>query len=112
MRTIEQLREYRREYYKQHKQKCYHQYLDWRDANPEKAAATQQRWRASHPHYYRDYMRNRKLVVEPLIFQFLDNGHSENNDVDGFTSHLRAEGVSEKHIRWLKVDLKKYLEKE
>lgn len=108
MKTPEQLKEYQHEYYIQHKDSIYQSYLKWRSDNPKKASVIQQRWRDAHPHYYRDYMRKRKAVTEPLIFQFLDNGFDD--DIDGFIPHLRNNGIPEKHINWFKTDVKKYLQ--
>ena len=108
MKTPEQAKEYRHEYYVQHKKYHYQKFCDWRRDNPEKAAAIQKRWRDAHPHYYRDYMRKRKAAAEPLIFDFFDNNF--NDDVDGFILHLQQEGIPEKHIRWFKVDVQKHLQ--
>ena len=47
--------------------------------------------------------------MEPLIFQFLDNGFDE--DIDGFVSYLRDEGIEELHIKWFVVDVSKLLNK-
>jgi len=107
MKTTEQLTEYRHEYYTQHKDHHYQQYLKWCKDNPKKAKAIQDRWLAKNPHYQRDHQRKRKVVTEPLIFQFLDNGF--NGDVDGFISYLQSKGVPEQHIKWFTVDVKKHL---
>ena len=107
MKTPEQAKAYRHEYYEQHKDYHYKKFRDWCKDNPERAATIQKRWRDRNPHYYRDYMRKRKAVTEPLIFQFLDNGFSGN--IDGFTTHLRDRGIPEKHIRWFIKDIRKYL---
>ena len=108
MKTPEQLKKYRHEYYEQHKDYHYQKFCEWCKDNPEEIKATQKRWRDKHPHYYRDYMRKRKAATEPLVFEFLDNGFS--GDVNGFITYLRNRGVSEKHINWFKTDVKKHLE--
>ena len=104
----EQAKEYRHEYYVQHKEYHYKKYRDWCIDNPKSAAVIQKRWRDANPHYYRDYMRKRKAAAEPLIFDFFDNNF--NDDVDGFILHLQQEGIPEKHIRWFKVDVQKHLQ--
>ena len=108
MKTPEQLKEYRHDYYIQHKEQQYQNYLNWRNEKPEEAKEIQKRWRATHPHYYRDYMRKREGITEPLIFQFLDNGFGR--DIDSYITYLQNRGVPEKHIRWFKVDVKKHLQ--
>lgn len=108
MKTPEELKEYKAIYYQQHKDHYNKLTVEWRKANPIQAKAITDRWLASRPHYQRDYQQIRKATTEPLIFQFLDNGFSE--DIDGYVTYLRNKGVSEKHIRWFKVDVKKYLE--
>ena len=108
MKTPEQLKEYRHEYYMQHKDIYYQQFRDWCKANPKRVTKIRKRWLAKNPHYQRNYQRNRKATVEPLIFQFLDNGFD--GDVCGFITYLRSKGVSEKHINWFRVDVKKHLE--
>ena len=108
MKTIEQQKKYRHEYYEQHKDYHYQKYRDWCKDNPVQAAAIQKRWRDTNLHYYRDYMRKRKAVTEPLIFTFIDNGFS--GDVEGYIAHLRDSGVSEKHIRWFRKDVEKHLQ--
>ena len=107
MKTPEQQKEYRHEYYEQHKDYHYQKFRAWCKDNPVQAAAIQKRWRDAHPHYYRDYMRKRKAATEPLIFQFVDNGFS--GDVKGYITYLRSRGVSEQHIGWFKTDVKKHL---
>ena len=109
MKTPEELNKYRHEYYIQHKEYHYQKFCEWCRDNPKSWAKIQKRWRDANPHYYRDYMRIRKATVEPLIFQFLDNGFSD--DVDGFVTHLRNMGIPEKHIRWFKIDVQKHLQK-
>ena len=108
MKTEEQQKEYRHEYYMQHKDYHYQKYRDWCKDNPVQAAAIQKRWRDAHPHYYRDYMRQRKAVTEPLVFEFLDNGF--NGNLDGFITYLKGEGIPEQQLNWFKVDVKKHLE--
>lgn len=108
MKTPEQLKEYRHEYYEQHKEHYYQQFRDWCDANPKRVKVIRGKWLAKRPHYQRDYQRIRKATVEPLIFQFLDNGFS--GDVEGYISYLRDRGIPEKHIRWFKVDVQKHLQ--
>ena len=108
MKTREQLKEYRHGYYAEHKDYHHQKYRDWCKNNPVQATAIQKRWRDRNPHYYRDYMRKRKAITEPLIFQFLDNGFD--SDIDGYIFYLRSRGIPEKHIRWFKVDVQKHLE--
>ena len=108
MKTLEELKEYRHGYYIQHKDQHYQYYLKWCSENPVQAAAIRERWDDAHPHYYRNYMRKRKVVTEPLIFQFLDNGFD--GDVEGYVSYLRAKGTPEQHIGWFKTDVQKHLE--
>lgn len=107
MKTSEQLKEYRHEYYEQHKERYYQQFRDWCKANPEKIKTIRDRWQAKHPFYYRDYMRNRRAIVEPLIFEFLDNFFG---DMDGFIIYLRNRDIPEQHVNWFKTDVKKHLE--
>ena len=108
MKTPEELKEYRHGQYIQHKDKHYQYYLKWCSENSVQAAKIQERWRDAHPHYYRDYMRKRKVITEPLIFQFLDNGFD--GDAEGYVSYLRAKSIPEQHIGWFKTDVKKHLE--
>lgn len=108
MKTPEQLKEYKTEYYQQHKDRNLQQYLKWCKDNPKSAKAIQDRWLAKNPHYSRDYQRKRKMATDPLIFQFLDNGFS--GDIEGYVTYLRNRGVPEQHIKWFKVDVKKHLE--
>ena len=107
MKTPEQQKEYQHEYYMQHKEHYYQQFRDWCKANPTQVKLIRDRWLAKHPHYQRDYQRTRKATVEPLIFQFLDNGFSGN--IKGFVTYLRKKGIPEKHIKWFKTDVRKYL---
>ena len=108
MKTPEQLKEYQHKYYMQHKDIYYQQFRDWCKVNPKRVKVIQDKWLAKRPHYQRDYRRKRKATVEPLIFQFLDNGFGR--DMDGYITYLRNRGVPEKHIRWFEVDVKKHLE--
>ena len=108
MKTPEQLKGYKKNYYQQHKDHYNQLTIEWRKDNPTQAKAIADRWLASRPHYQRDYQRVRKATVEPLIFQFLDNGFRR--DIDSYVSYLRNKGVPEKHIRWFIVDVKKHLE--
>lgn len=107
MKTPEQVKEYRHGQYEQHKEYHYQKYREWCKDNPKAAATIQKRWRDANPHYYRDYMRKRKAVTEPLIFEFLDNGFSD--DVEGYIAYLRSRGVPEKCINWFRVDVQKHL---
>lgn len=108
MKTPEQLKKYRHEYYMQHKDHYYQKYLDWCNENPERAKTIQKRWRDAHPYYYRDYMRKRNAVTELLIFEFLDNGFEK--DIDDYIFHLRNRGIPEQHINWFRTDVKKHLQ--
>ena len=108
MKTPEQQKEYNHEYYINHKEHYYQQFRDWCKANPKRITKIRHRWLAKNPHYQRDYQRKRKATVEPLIFQFVDNGFS--GDIDGYVTYLRNRGVPEKHIRWFKKDVQKHLE--
>ena len=107
MKTPEQLKEYKKVYYQQHKDHYNQLVADWRKDNPIRAKAIADCWLAKHPHYQRDYQRKRKAATEPLIFEFLDNGSG--SDIDGYISYLRNRGVTEQHIRWFKVDVRKHL---
>ena len=106
--ATEHLREYKREYYGQHKAYHYQKHLDWCKDNPVQAKAIQDRWRASNPHYQCDYQRKRKAATEPLIFEFLDNGFG--SDIDGYITYLRNRGIPEQHIRWFLKDVEKIIE--
>ena len=108
MKTPKELKAYKVDYYQQHKAHYNELTTAWRKDNPVKAKAITDRWLASRPHYQRDYQRERKATVEPLIFEFLDNGFDGN--VGEYVAYLRDKGVPEKHIRWFKVDVKKHLE--
>lgn len=105
--ATEQLKEYKREYYKQHRDKYNQQYLKWCKDNPKKAKAIRDRWLTNNPHYSRDYLRKRRAVTESLIFRFLDNGIG--SDIDGYISYLRNRGVSERDIGWFRKDVQKYM---
>lgn len=107
-KTPEQLKEYKTEYYKQHKDRYMQLVAEWRKANPIQTKAIADRWLSKHPHYQREYQRKRKAATEPLIFEFLDNDFG--SDIDGYTTYLRNRGVSEQHIKWFKKDVQKYLE--
>lgn len=112
--TIEILNEfkiknYRHQWYLEHKAHCAKQNREWCRNNPKKVSAIQKRWRDKNPNYYKNYMRRRKAATEPLIFQFLDNG--SDGDVGSFVSYLREVGTPEQHIRWFQVDVKKIIEK-
>lgn len=107
MKTPEQLKEYKKLYYQQHKDHYNQLVAEWRKANPIQAKAIADRWHAKRPHYQRDYVRKRKAITEPLIFQFLDNGFG--NNLDAFILYLRSRGVSEKYIKWFKVDCEKMI---
>ena len=109
MKNHEELKEYHHEYYMQHKDHYYQQFRDWCKANPKRVKVIRDKWLAKKPHYQRDYQRIRKAAVEPLIFPFLDNGFG--SDMDGYVLYLRNRDIPEKHIRWFKVDVKKYLER-
>ena len=107
MKTPEQQKQYRHEYYLNHLE--YYQVKNKKYAvdNPEKMEEHAKQFHIRHPHYERDLSRKRKAVTEPLIFQFLDNGFS--SEIGGYVSYLRAKGVLEKHIRWFMVDVQKHL---
>lgn len=107
MKTPGQLKEYKKLYYQQHKDHYNQLVAEWRKANPIQAKAISDRWLAKHPHYQRDYKRKREAAVEPLIFQFMDNGFS--SDIDGFISYLQNKGIPERHIKWFRVDVQKYI---
>ena len=106
--ATEHLAEYKREYYKQHRDRYNKQYLQWCRDNPKQTKAIRDRWLANNPHYARDYERKRKAVTESLIFQFLDNGVGSN--MDGYISYLRNRGVSERDIGWFKKGMGKMIE--
>ena len=111
-KTPEQLKEYKTEYYKQHKGRYMQLVAEWRKANPIQSKAIADRWLAKHPHYQRDYQRKRKAATEPLIFEFLDNGFGtdiQDKSIDGYISYLQNRGIPEQHINWFKVDVQKYL---
>lgn len=107
MKTPEQLKEYKKEYYQLHKDHYNQLVADWCKDNPIRAKAIADRWVAKHPHYHRNYQRERKAATEPLIFQFLDNGFG--NDINGFISYLQNKGIPEKHIKWFRVDVQKHI---
>ena len=106
--ATEHLKEYKREYYLQHKDRYNQQYLKWCTDNPKQAKAIRDRWLANNPHYARDYERKRKATTESLIFEFLDNGFG--SDIDGYITYLRNRGVSERDIGWFKKDMGKMIE--
>jgi len=107
MKTPEELKKYKTDYYRQHKDHCDKLTTEWRKSNPLRAKGISDRWLAKRPHYQRDYRRKRNAAVEPLIFQFLDNGFA--GDVDGYIAYLREQGIPEQHIHWFKVDVQKHL---
>ena len=109
MKTPEELRDYQAEYYKQHRARYNLLSNEWRKANPKQAKFISDRWLATRPHYQRDYQRKRKAIVEPLIFEFLDNGLD--GDVDGFIVYLRDKGVPEQHVKWFLKDVQKHLQR-
>ena len=104
--ATEHQKEYKREYYKQHRDRYNQQRLKWCRNNPNSAKAITDRWFATRPHYQRDYQRKRKAAAEPLIFEFVD---CFGGDMGGFITYLRNRGVSEQHVNWFKVDVRKYL---
>ena len=108
MKTPEELKEYKKAYYQQHKGHYKQLTAEWRKANPIQAKAITDRWLATRPHYQRDYQRKRKAITEPLIFFFLDN--SASRDIDGYITYLRGRGIPEQHVNWFKADIKKHLE--
>lgn len=108
MKTPAQQKEYKKDYYQQLKDYHHQKYRDWCKDNPERAKAIQKRWRDAHPHYYRDYIRKRKAVTEPLIFEFLDNGNFD-SDIDDFIVYLRDKAIPGQHIKWFKVDVQKII---
>ena len=107
MKTPGELKEYKENYYQQHKDHYNQLTLKWRKDNPLRAKTIIDRWRAKYPHYQRDYQRKRKEAVEPLIFQFMNNGFS--NDINDFISYLQNNGIPEQHIKWFRVDVQKYI---
>ena len=107
MKTPEQLKEYRHDYYLNHIEYYRAKNKKYAADNPEKMKEYAKQFHINHPHYERDLSRKRKAVTEPLIFQFLDNGFS--GDVDGFIAYLRNIGIPEQHLKWFKVDIQKYL---
>lgn len=112
MKTPEQLKEYKRWYYQQHKVHYNQLVADWRKDNPIRAKAIADRWLTKHPHYQRNYQRKRKAATEPLIFEFLDNGFGSDisdKSIDGYISYLRTRGVPEQHVNWFLKDVQKYL---
>lgn len=107
-RTPEELKAYRRQYYIDHKDRYRQKYSDWCKKHPGDREAANQRWRKRNPFYYRDYMRERIKVVDPLAFQFLDSGFDR--DVNEYTDYLRSKGTPEQHIGWFKKDIQKFME--
>lgn len=108
METPEQLREYRQEYYLNHIAYYRAKNKKYAADNPKKMEEYVKRFHIRHPHYERDLRRRRNAITEPLVFQFLDNSFS--GDIDSFITHLRNRGISEQHLKWFKVDVKKHLE--
>ena len=108
MKNPKQLKEYKKNYYQQHKDHYNQLTMEWRKANPIQAKAITDRWLATRPHYQRDYQRKRKAATEPLIFEFVDNGFG--NNIDGYITYLRNKGVPERHVNWFLKDVKKHLE--
>lgn len=109
MKTPEQLKEYRQEYYLNHIAYYRAKNKKYAADHPKKMEEYAKQFHIQHPHYERDVKRRRNAITEPLIFQFLDNGFS--GDVDGFILHLQIMGIPEKHINWFKVDVQKHLKR-
>ena len=105
--ATELLKEYKKDYYQRHKAHYHQLVAKWRKDNPIRAKAIADHWLAKYPHYQRNYSRKRKAVTEPLIFEFLDNGFSD--DIDGFITYLRNRGVPEQHLNWFRKDIQKHL---
>ena len=105
----EQVKQYYKNYYEQHKDRMNQQHDSWRKANPKRIKIILDRWLVKNPHYSRDNKRKRTAITEPLIFEFLD--YFEEGDLNDFISCLRSDGISEQYIRWFKVDIKKYVER-
>lgn len=106
-KTPEQLKEYKTEYYKQHKDRYMQLVAEWRKANPIQSKAIADRWLVKHPHYQREYRRNRKAATEPLIFQFLNEGDGRN--IEDYIEYLKDQSISEQHIRWFRKDFQNIL---
>ena len=106
--TPEQVAEYHKNYYQSNKDRMDQRHDTWRKANPERVKAIFYRWLAKNPHYSRDDKRKHTAVVEPLMFEFIDNGFDE-GDLNDFISCLRSDGISEQHIGWFKTDVQKYI---
>ena len=107
MKTLEQQKKYRHDYYLNHIEYYRAKNKKYAADNPEKMEEYAKQFHINHPHYERDLRRKRKAVTEPLIFQFLDNCFG--NNIDGYITYLRNRGVPEQHIKWFKVDIQKYL---
>ena len=110
MKTPEQVKEYHKRYYEQHKDVMNQQHDTWRKANPERVKEILYRWLTKTPHYSRDYKRKRTAITDQLIFQFLDNGFRDK--INDFISCLQRKGIPAQHIKYFKKDVKKYLPKE
>ena len=103
VKTHEQVVADRHAYYISHAKIYQERAKKFATNNPDKVKTYLDRFTKKHPTYRRDVTRVRVAAVEPLIFQFLDNGFSR--DIDGYISYLRNNGIPEKHIRWFKVDV-------
>lgn len=106
-KTPEEIKQYQQDYYAAHKDRFIETHTNWVKANPKRYVDGQRSWRKKNSHYPRDYARARKEIVEPLIFQFLDNGFD--GDVEGFSNYLRTQIFSEQHIRWFEKDVQQFM---
>ena len=106
--ATEHQKEYKREYYMEHRGRYNQLYLKWCRDNPKQAKAIRDRWLANNPHYSRDYERKRKAVTESPIFEFLDNG--ADSDIAAYILYLRNKGISERDIGWFKKGMGEMIE--
>ena len=104
-----QHQEERKVFYANHKKRCMDLHYIWRAKNPEQFANGQRAWRYKNPQYHRKYSQNRLAIVDPLIFQFLDNG-GLGADLGEFIRYLHGKSISEQHINWFKKDIQKCIE--
>lgn len=106
-KTPEELKAYQHQYYINHKGLYYRSNREWCKNHPKNVAAAQQRWHKRNPAYYRDYIRKRVAITDPLIFQFLDGGFD--NNIEGYIEYLHSQKTPEQYIGWFQKDIQKYM---
>lgn len=107
MMETEKRKAYRHNYYVKHKTDMQKYARDHYWSHREAALDCVMRWHLEHPNYQREYEQQRKAIVDDLTFAFYDNGYGTMNE---YIAYLRAEAVSERHIHYFIMAMRKYEE--